>query len=72
MQNIMCKIYKSTILRANERMKRRPSSDFRSSHSSKDGMVISARFGGTEYIRQISMNEIRHSYANALMTTKGK
>lgn len=68
----MCKIYKSTILRANERMKRRPSSDFRSSHSSKDGMVVSARFGGTEYSRQISMNEIRHSYAHALMTTRSK
>lgn len=36
------------------------------------GMVVSARFGGTEYIRQISMNEIRHSYAHALMTTRSK
>lgn len=66
----MCQISKSTILRANERMKRRPSSDFRSSHSDKQGMVVSARFRGTEYTREISMNEIRHSYANALKSTR--
>lgn len=68
----MCRISKSTILRANEKMKRRSASDFRSSHSSKDGMVVSARFRGTEYSKQISMNEIRSSYANAIKTTRGR
>lgn len=66
----MCQITKSTILRANERMKRRLSSDFLSSYSDKEGMVVSARFRGTEYSRKISMNEIRHSYANALKSTR--